>query len=209
MKLSILPREEKFFFFLQQSATNLAATAGKLVDLVENYEDIPNKVEEIKRLEEVGDTIIHAILTSLHKTFVTPLDREDIAILGERLDDVVDTIEEVARIMVEYRIEQPTENSRELAHIILRCSEILDRAMGVLHYRGSKLQEILPLTTDINTLENEADQVFSRAMAELFNGDVPPIYLLKWKEVYSLLEKATDFCEDAANTLEGIVLKNA
>lgn len=209
MKLSFLPREDKFFFFLEQSATNLKATAGKLLDLMEKYEDVPEKVEEIKRLEEVGDTIIHAILTSLHKTFVTPLDREDIAILGERLDDIVDSIEEVARIMVEYRIEQPTENARELARIILRCSEILEQAMGVLHYRGSKLQQILPLTTDINTLENEADQVCSRAIAELFNSDVSPIYLLKWKEVYTLLEKATDFCEDAANTLEGVVLKNA
>lgn len=209
MRLSFLPREDKFFFFLQQSAMNMKATAAKLLDLMEKYEDVPEKVEEIKRLEEVGDTIIHAILTSLHKTFVTPLDREDIAILGERLDDIVDSIEEVARIMVEYRIEQPTEHARELARIILRCSEILEQAMGVLHYRGSKLQEILPLTTDINTLENEADQVCSRAVAELFNSDVSPIYLLKWKEVYVLLEKATDFCEDAANTLEGIVLKNA
>ena len=81
--------------------------------------------------------------------------------------------------------------------------------MGVLHYRGSRLQEILPLTTDINTLENEADQVCSRAIAELFNNDASPIHVLKWKEVYTLLEKATDFCEDAANALEGIVLKNA
>ena len=209
MRFSLLPREDKFFFFLQQSATNLKATAGKLLDLMEKYEDVPEKVEEIKRLEEVGDTIIHAILTSLHKTFITPLDREDIAILGERLDDIVDSIEEVAHIMVEYRIEQSTEHSKELARIILRCSELLVRAMGVLHYRGSKLQEILPLTTDINTLENEADQVCSRAIAELFNNDAPPIHVLKWKEVYTLLEKATDFCEDAANTLEGVVLKNA
>lgn len=209
MRFSFLPREDKFFFFLQQSATNLKATAGKLLDLMEKYEDVPEKVEEIKRLEEVGDTIIHAILTSLHKTFITPLDREDIAILGERLDDIVDSIEEVARIMVEYHIEQPTESARELARIILRSSQILEQAMGVLHYRGSKLQELLPLTTDINTLENEADQVCSRAIAELFNNDASPIHVLKWKEVYTLLEKATDFCEDAANTLEGIVLKNA
>ena len=209
MKLSFLPREDKFFFFLQQSAANLESTAAKLLDLMEKYENVPEKVEEIKRLEEVGDTIIHAILTSLHKTFVTPLDREDIAILGERLDDIVDSIEEVARIMVEYRIEQPTESARELARIILRCSQILEQAMGILHYRGSKLQELLPLTTDINTLENEADQVCSRAIAELFNNDSSPIHVLKWKEVYTLLEKATDFCEDAANTLEGVVLKNA
>ena len=209
MRLAFLPREEKFFFFLQQSAANLKITSAKLLDLMENYENVPEKVAEIKHLEEVGDTIIHTIMTSLHKTFVTPIDREDIAVLGERLDDIVDSIEEAARIMVEYRIEEPTEKAKYLTRIILRCADILETAMGLLHYRGSKLQEILPLAADINTLENEADQVTSSAMAELFNSDVSPIYVLKWKEVYSLLEEATDFCEDAANMLEGIVLKHA
>jgi uncharacterized protein Yka (UPF0111/DUF47 family) len=121
----------------------------------------------------------------------------------------VDSIEEAARIMVEYRIDAPTERAKELTRIIVRCAETLEQAMGLLHYRGSKLQEILPLAADINTLENEADQVTSRAMGELFNNDVSPIYVLKWKEVYTLLEEATDFCEDAANMLEGIVLKHA
>ena len=209
MRLSFLPREEKFFFFLEQSAANLKTTSVKLVDLMENYENVPEKVAEIKHLEEVGDTIIHTIMTSLHKTFVTPIDREDIAVLGERLDDIVDSIEEAARIMVEYRIEEPTERAKELTRIILRCAETLEQAIGLLHYRGSKLQEILPLAADINTLENEADQVTSRAMGELFNDDVSPIYVLKWKDVYTLLEEATDFCEDAANMLEGIVLKHA
>ena len=108
MRLSFLPREEKFFLFLQQSAENLRHTSVKLLDLMENYENVPEKVAEIKRLEEVGDTIIHTIMTTLHKTFVTPLDREDIAALGERLDDIVDNVEEAARIMVEYHIEEPT-----------------------------------------------------------------------------------------------------
>ena len=209
MRLSFLPREEKFFLLLQQSAANLKATSAKLLDLMEHYENVPEKVAEIQELEELGDTIIHTIMTSLHKTFVTPIDREDIAVLGERLDDIVDSIEEAARIMVEYRIEEPTEKAKELARIILRCAEALEAALGLLHYRGSKLQAILPLAADINTLENEADQVTSQAMAELFNSDVSPIYVLKWKEVYSLLEGATDFCEDAANMLEGIVLKHA
>ncbi len=209
MKLSFLPREEKFFLFFQQSASNIKETATKLLDLMENYENIPSKVAEIKRLEEVGDTVIHTIMTSLHKTFVTPLDREDIAALGERMDDIVDSIEEAARIMVEYRIEESTEEAKELARILLRCAETLEQAIGLLHCKGSKLEAILPLAADINTLENEADQVVSRAMATLFNGSLDAIYVLKWKEVYDQLEKATDFCEDAANMLEGIVLKHA
>ena len=209
MRLSFLPRDEKFFLFLQESAANLMATSEKLVDLMENYENVPEKVAEIKHLEEVGDTIIHTIMTTLHKTFVTPIDREDIATLGERMDDIVDSIEEAARIMVEYRIDKPTERAKELTRIILRCSETLEKAMGLLKQKGSKLQEILPLAADVNTLENEADQVTSRAMGELFNDENSPIYLLKWKEVYTLLEEATDFCEDAANMLEAIVLKHA
>ena len=209
MRLSFLPREEKFFLFLQQSAENLKATSVSLLDLMENYEDVPEKVAEIKRLEEVGDTIIHTIMTALHKTFVTPLDREDIAALGERMDDIVDNVEEAARIMVEYQIEEPTEKARELTRIIVRCADTLEKAIGMLHYRGSRLQEILPLASDINILENEADQIHSRGMAELFNGDYSPMYVLKWKEVYTLLEGATEFCEEAANMLEGIVLKHA
>ena len=209
MKLSFLPREEKFFTLFQESAANVKETAVKLLDLMENYENVPEKVAEIKRLEEVGDTVIHTIMTSLHRTFVTPLDREDIAALGERLDDIVDSMEEAARLMMEYHIQESTENAKALARILLRCSETLEQAVGILHYRGSKLNEILPLTTVINTLENEADQVVSKAMAELFDDEASPIYVIKWKEIYDLLEGATDHCEIAANMLEGIVLKHA
>ncbi len=209
MKLSFLPREEKFFTLFQESAANVKETAVKLLDLMENYENVPEKVAEIKRLEEVGDTVIHTIMTSLHRTFVTPLDREDIAALGERLDDIVDSMEEAARLMMEYHIQESTENAKALARILLRCSETLEQAVGILHYRGSKLNEILPLATVINTLENEADQVVSKAMAELFDDEASPIYVIKWKEIYDLLEGATDHCEIAANMLEGIVLKHA
>jgi predicted phosphate transport protein (TIGR00153 family) len=209
MKLSFLPREEKFFTLFQESAANVKETAVKLLDLMENYENVPEKVAEIKRLEEVGDTVIHTIMTSLHRTFVTPLDREDIAALGERLDDIVDSMEEAARLMMEYHIQESTENAKALARILLRCSETLEEAIGLLHLRGAKLNEILPLATVINTLENEADQVVSKAMAELFDDEASPIYVIKWKEVYDLLEGATDHCEIAANMLEGIVLKHA
>ena len=206
---SILPREDKFFFLLEQSASNLKKTSVALNELMENYENVPAKVDEIKNLEEIGDNIIHTIMTSLHKTFITPLDREDIAALGERMDDIVDSIEEAARIMVEYKIEEPTEKSKELSRIIVKCANTLEKAVGLLHSRGSKLQDILPLNAEVNTFENQADQVSSAAMAELFNEEVSAIYVLKWKEVYTLLEGATDFCEDAANMLEGIVLKHA
>lgn len=125
------------------------------------------------------------------------------------MGDIVDSIEEAARIMVEYHIDEPTESSKELARIIVRSADTLERAMTILPSKGAKLRDILPLATEINTLENEADKVASRALGELFNSEFPALYVLKWKEVYNLLEESTDFCEDAANMLEGIVLKHA
>ena len=206
---SLLPREERFFGLLRSSANNLHDVSKLLVDLMEDYRDVPQKVAEIKRLEEVGDHIIHEIMRNLHRTFVTPLDREDIAALGERLDDVVDSIEEAARNLIEYRIESPTEKGIELARIIERAADTLQTAVNKLHFRGSKLRDILPDAVEVNRLENEADQVFSRAVGELFTNGISPIEVLKWREIYGQLEQATDHCEDAANVLEGVVLKHA
>ena len=208
MGFSILPREDSFFIMLRESSANLKVTAAKLLDLMENYEDVQAKVEEIRRLEEVGDDIIHRIMTQLHKTFITPLDREDIALVGERLDDVLDCIEEAARYMTEYHIDTPTESARELSRIIVRSAETVDKAMSVLGSRGSKLKELLDLKDQLNTLENEADRVTSRAMGELFES-YTAIDIIKWKEVYGQLEGATDRCEEIASILEGIVIKHA
>ncbi len=206
----LYPRDDRFFSLLKQSGENLHKTSQALVDLVENYEDVPRKVAVIFDLEEAGDHIIHEIMRSLHKSFVTPIDREDIAKLGESLDDVVDAIEESARNMLEYGIESPGPRAIELARLIDQCGEVLDRALDkLLHARGSRLREILEDAVEINRLENEADQVTSRAVGELFANVTPAIEVLKWRELYDHLEAATDRCEDAANVLEGIVLKNA
>ncbi len=205
---SFFAREDRFFGLLRSSANNLTEVSALLVDLLDDYQNVQEKVAEIKRLEEVGDHIIHEIMRNLHRTFVTPLDREDIALLGERLDDVVDSIEETARLMVEYRIPEPTEEARALARIIVKAAETLQVALAKLHFRGSKLKSILPDAVEINRLENEADQIASQAVAKLFNDGLPPIEVMKWRDIYQQLEIATDQCEDAANVLEGVVLKN-
>ncbi|MBI4200030.1 MAG: DUF47 domain-containing protein [Chloroflexi bacterium] len=202
-------RENPFFGLLKSSAANLLEVSQLLDDLFQDYQDVPARVAEIKRLEEVGDHIIHEIMRNLHRTFITPLDREDIAALGERLDDVVDAIEEAARYMVEYRIPEPSPAAKELAHIIRQASQTLLTAMTKLPHRGGKLREILPDAVEVNRLENEADHVFSHAMAQLFNDATSPMEVLKWRDIYSQLEQATDMCEDVANVLEAIVLKNA
>ncbi len=209
MRLAFLPREEKFFFLLHQSAMNIHKVAIKLQDLMEDYTNVQAKVEEIKILEEFGDEAIHQIMQALHRTFVTPLDREDIANLAERLDDVVDAIEEAARTMLEYHVEAPTEYAIEMSRVITRCGEVLEKAVGLLSSRGSKLKEILPYAVELNSLENEGDQINSRAMGALFNDNNDTIFILKWRDIYSYLEDATDRAEDAANVLEAIVLKHA
>lgn len=208
MKFSLLPKEDSFFKLFTESASNLNESSKLLLDLMEDYTNVEAKVAEIKLLEEKGDSIIHAIWVALHKTFFTPLDREDIANLGERLDDVVDSIEEAARYMLEYRITEPTESARELSRIILRCSEVLTNAMDLLRSRKGNRSDLLPLKDELHKLENQADQITSQAMGDLFEH-YSAIDIIKWKEVYGQLETASDKCEEIAVILEGIVVKHA
>ena len=209
LSLSFLPKEDRFFFLLHQSALNIQQVAHRFQDLMDNFENVPEKVREIKELEDFGDQVIHDITQSLHKTFVTPIDREDILALAGRLDDVIDAIDEAAQYTLEYRIEETTEYARQLAKIIVGCADELEKALGLLSTRGSKLKEILPMSVEINRLENEADQVLSRAMGELFNNGCEVTQILKWRDIYRDMEEATDRAEDAANVLEGIVLKHS
>ena len=207
MRFTLLPQQDKFFGLFKSSADNLVEASTKLQDLMENYENVPEKVAEIKRLEEKGDQIIHDIMTELHNSFITPLDREDIAALGERLDDVVDCVEEAARYMLEYRIEAPTESAKDLSKIIVSCSKTLAEAMDTLGTGSRNFKKLMPLKNDLNLLENDADQVTSRAVGELFET-FSAIDIIKWKEVYAQLENAADSAEDIAGILEGIVIKH-
>ena len=209
MRFSLLPREEKFFFLLHQGAMNIQKVADKLQDLMDHYEDVPAKVEEIKALEEFGDKIIHDLMQSLHRTFVTPIDHEDIALLAERIDDMVDAIEEAARDLLEYKIETTTTYAQQMASIIVRCANAMEKAISLLHYRGARLKEVLRFTEELNELENEADQITSRAMGDLFSNGSDAMYILKWRDIYSQLEEATDRAEDAADVLQAIVLKHS
>jgi predicted phosphate transport protein (TIGR00153 family) len=208
--LSFIPKENKFFFMLHQSAVNIQDVARRLLDLMTDFDNnVEGKVREIKEKEEFGDMIIHDITRALHRTFVTPIDREDILTLAGRLDDVVDAMDEAAQYTLEYQIEKPTEHARRLAEIIVECANELERAIGMLSSKNSKLEEILPMTVEINRLENVADQVASRARGELFNDGSDVTQILKWRDIYDDLEEATDRAEDAANVLEGIVLKHS
>ncbi len=207
-RVAFLPKENTFFFLLHQSAMNIRQVARRLQDLMDNFENVPSKVEEIKALEDFGDQIIHDITRSLHRTFVTPIDREDILAPAGSLDDVVDAIDEAAQYILEYKIEEPTEYARLLAVNIVQCADELERAVALLSTRGSKLKDILPRVVEINRLENEADRIASRARSDLFDDSFDGKQILKWRDIYDDLEQATDRAEDAADVLEGIVLKN-
>ena len=205
---SLLPRDEQFFDYFEQAARNIVSGAQALADLLDDYQNVERKIERIRELEHVGDTLTHQVWEALHKTFVTPIDREDIATIVERLDDVMDYIDEAALSLQTYRITQPTQRAQELAHIIVRATTEVELAITLLRKRED-LPKILPLTVEINRLENEGDYVFRHALAELFEeGQEDLASVIKWREIYDHLETAIDRCEDVANALEGVVLKH-
>ncbi len=207
-KFNLAPREEKFFNLFEESANNLVDIAHALKDMVEIWDYVEERAKTISDIEHKGDSITHEIIALLHQSFVTPFDREDIATLAQSMDDVADLVHSAADDMSLYRIDKPTEQSIELAGIILLGTLELKKAVPLLRYRKD-LKTMLIHCVEINRLENLADRVYRQALAELFNGDTEAVQVIKWREIYQHLETATDRCEDVANVLEGVALKNA
>ena len=206
-----LPRDEHFFDYFHDAAGNAAEVAQALIDLLDHYSDVERKARRVRDLEHRGDEITHQIFNALNRTFVTPLDREDIANLAGRLDDFVDTIEQAVRRIWLYRIDEPTEHVRLLARVIGEQATLIASTVPHLQNRR-QWDHLLHCTIDINRLENEADEVLDKALMEQFDGvdDIRGlIKSIRWGEIYQDLEDATDRAEDIANTLEGIVMKNA
>ena len=209
VKFHFIPRQEKFFDLYEESARNMVKTAQGLKGLVDDWQGIEWKVSEVTELEHQGDTITHQIMAQLHRTFVTPFDREDMALLANTLDDVTDFIHAACDAMLLYKIDYPTLRSKELADIIVQAAAEIERAMPRLRQRGAELKEILKHCVEINRLENMADRVFRSAMAELFGDSTDVTHIIKWRDIYEHMESATDRCEDVADVLEGVALKHA
>jgi predicted phosphate transport protein (TIGR00153 family) len=208
-KFSLIPRDMEFYDLFEQETSNLVVAAEKLVDLFNNYENVEAKAKELKDFEHRGDVITHEIIARVHRSFVTPIDREDITLLAHSLDDVMDFIEAAGRTAYLYRIAKPTERARELASIVAKVTVKLNEVMPQLRHRD-KFKWILKQCVEINTLENEADDVQHAALAELFEVcRADACEVIKWRELYQHLEDATDRGEDVANILEGVVLKYA
>jgi predicted phosphate transport protein (TIGR00153 family) len=199
----------EFYDLFEKGTGNLVVAAGKLADFFDNYENVEAKAKELKALEHQGDVITHEIIARVHRSFVTPIDREDITLLAHSLDDVMDFIEAAGRTAWLYHIGIPTERARELARIVLKMAIKLNEVVPRLRHRD-QFPWILKQCVEINTLENEADDVQHAALAELFDVcSSDTCGVIKWREIYGHLENATDRGEDVANVLEGIVLKNA
>jgi predicted phosphate transport protein (TIGR00153 family) len=207
-KLSLIPREKKFFVLFEQSAQNAVKITQQLKDMVHIWENVKERVGVITDLEHQGDAITHQIFGQLHRTMITPFDREDIALLAHSLDDVADFIHAAADAMFLYKVERPTPRAKELAEIALQAVAEVENAVSELHDRIGR-NHLLKRCIEINRLENLGDSVYRSAMAELFDDSADIANLIKWREIYNHLESVIDRCEDIANILEGVSMKYA
>ena len=201
----ILPREDNFFKMFTELAENVHAGAKVMVELLENFTNVPVQVEVIKGLEHKGDNITHAVMKKLDQTFITPLDREDIHELCSQIDDVLDLIDAAASRLVTYRVERIRPGVVDLARVLHQATGEVVAAVKVL----GKHNHILDHCIEVNRLENEGDRLSRALIAQLFDEEKDPVQIIKWKEIIEVLETAIDNCEDVANVIESVTLKSA
>ncbi len=207
-KLSLLPKERKFFALFEQSAQNAVKISQQLKDMLNIWENVKERVGMINDLEHQGDAITHQIFEQLHRSVITPFDREDIALLAHSLDDVTDFIHAAADAMLLYKVDHPTPRAKEMVDIVVQAVAEVERAVSEIHDRLGRKQ-LMKRCVEINRLENIGDGVFRSAMAELFDDSTDLPGLIKWREIYTHMESVIDRCEDIANILEGVAIKYA
>ena len=206
-KFQFLPAETKFYEWFEKATANLLEGAEALVDLLDNYEQVEHKVAHITELEHRGDSIVHEVMHLLMHTLIIPLDSEDIERLISALDDVIDKIEATAVRMVIFRIEAPTERARQLGHLIRSAANEIHQAMPNLREKKN-FRLVTEHIREINTIENNSDQILRDALVDIVNHRDDLFNLIRWKEIYEMLEEATDRMEDVADVLQRVVIKN-
>jgi predicted phosphate transport protein (TIGR00153 family) len=204
----LMPTEGKFFdLFIQHG--ELCVKGGKeLVSLMTNFDDLEHRVHAIETIEKQADKVTHATLEMLHKTFITPLDRDDIHKLITRMDDILDLMEDVGQTIWLYDIKQITPEAKRLAELCQTCCEKVLASVSLLSNMNNA-REILNICAEIDRLESDADHVMRAAMSKLFREEPDVRNLIKLKAIYEILETVTDRCEDVANIVEGIIVENA
>jgi uncharacterized protein len=205
LRFRLIPRNEDFYAQFSALAEQLRLGAGLLEQMLAADPVIWDKADEIKEVEHKCDHLTHQIIQRLHTTFVTPIDREDIHALAKSLDDVMDAIDASAKVVRLYRIGTARYGARELARVVSLSTDEVRLAVEALDKRTG----VAKRAVEINRLENEADRIHEEALRRLFDEEYDPVMIIKWKEILDFLEEATDRCEDVANLLEGVVVKNA
>ena len=204
MKFSFYPRDEQFFDQFNKMADEIKGAAALLETMVSTDPPDASIADRIKDAEHRCDTITHDTIQRLHRTFVTPFDREDLYALASALDNVMDAIDHAATLVRLYRIDRIRPGARELAHTVSSSAGSLHSALDALAER----RPVHPHAVEINRLENEADRAYQEAVRALFDGESDPVMIIKWKELFDMLEQVTDSCEDVANLIEGVVVKH-
>lgn len=203
----IIPREEKFFDHFRQAADLLMEGAIQFRKMIMDLENVEMHAKKIREIEQNADKVTHHIIELLHKTFITPLDREEIHQLINSMDDIIDHIEAASERILLYKMTTVTPETMEMADICVKSCEDIRSIMNKLE-NLKDAQDILKSCVEINSLENKADTLLRSSMAKLFESEPDIRVLLKTKEIYELLETVTDRCEDVANIIEGIVLEH-
>lgn len=206
LKEWIVPQERYFFDLLEQDAAAVEDGARALLDLMTDFRDVPSKVKHIKDIEHRGDEVVHTIYEELNKTFITPIDREDIMALASDLDNVLDMIDAAANRLLLYEVEMPSRAMVDLAEVIVEATTALRKAVGMIR-NMKQAAKVEAIAVEVNRLENVADDLMNTSVAALFR-ETDVIHIIKCKEIIERLEEATDYCEDVANVLSDIVAKN-
>jgi hypothetical protein len=211
LPMALFPKSIDFFEQFDRALENLSRAANLLVDSFNNFENLEKfekKAKAIYEFEQEGDMLTHDIMKDLNKTFLTPIDREDIHALASRIDDVLDLIWAAVDRMVVYKIEKLTPEVISIAEDLQMTADVLKKALREL--RSKQYSHVMEHCIEVNRLENRIDRKYRDALGKLVNDHIAdPVYIIKWKDIYQLFEDASDRAEDIANILEGIVLKHA
>jgi predicted phosphate transport protein (TIGR00153 family) len=206
--MRLLPHDASFFAHFEHQGMKTVEGCRAFLDMVERPTDLEARAERVKQIEHECDEITHAVVEALHKTFITPIDRNDIYRLITKMDDIMDLVEAAADRLALYEIPTMTKEAGDLARCLVSSAEHVLGAVSSIRDLG-KPNGILQHCIEINRLENVADNILRSALARLFREEKDPIAVIKWKEIYETLESATDRCEDVANIIEGVVLENS
>jgi predicted phosphate transport protein (TIGR00153 family) len=204
-RITLVPQKREFYDLYNRSAANIVAISQRLVELLDSFPSGSDEgMRDIKELEHEGDRITHDLIDMINRTFVTPFDRDDMYRLAGVLDDVCDHIDDSAEMVVGYGVREVHDQARAQAQVIQRCAAKLAEAIALLEgFKDSRRQLI-----ELRTLEDEGDRLSRAAISALFAGDPDPVSLIRWKDIHEQLEDAVDACENAADVLEAILVKN-